>query len=231
MQRKREQSGTTVRIGGYWCVRYADWRIEAGVRIRKQGLAHKLATILEEHRRLKRPPKYVETMQEEFMKTVNASTWRPEMCSTITQFVDENWLPFIREQDSSSTVTTYRYYWTHLLKARCGSKLLRDYTTPEAEQMLHEIGRHHPEMKKATLHKLRSILSGIFKRAIGQGCRPGYNPIREVTPPKGLPSAETGGDPPTAGRDQRRDHATDHCSSRLRRPLEERDSRSDVGSL
>jgi len=57
--------------------------------------------------------------------------------------------------------------------------------------MLHEIGRHHPEMKKATLHKLRSVLSSIFKRAIGQGCRPGYNPIREVTPPKGLPSAET----------------------------------------
>jgi len=46
-------------------------------------------------------------------------------------------------------------------------------------------------MKKSTLHKLRSILSGIFKRAIGQGCRPGYNPIREVTPPKGLPSEET----------------------------------------
>ncbi|MFZ0288504.1 MAG: site-specific integrase [Candidatus Sulfotelmatobacter sp.] len=99
--------------------------------------------------------------------------------------------PSIREHDSSSTVTTYTYYWTHLLKPRCGNKLLRDYTTPEAEQMLHEIGRHHPEMKKATLHKLRSVLSGIFKRAIGQGCRPGYNPIREVTPPKGLPSAET----------------------------------------
>lgn len=191
MQRKREQSGTTVRIGGYWCVRYADWRIEDGVRIRKQGLTHKLTAILEEHQRLKRPPKYVEKLQAEFMETVNTSAERPEMCSTVAQFVEDNWLPFIREQHSSSTVTTYKYYWTHLLKPRCGSKLLRDYTTPEAERMLHEIGRHHPQMKKATLHKLRSILSGIFKRAIGQGCRPGYNPIREVTPPKGLPSEET----------------------------------------
>jgi integrase len=191
MQRRREQSGTTVRIGGYWCVRYADWRIEDGVRIRRQGLTHKLTAVLEEHQRLKRPPKYVAKLQAEFMETVNASTERPEMCSTITQFVEENWLPFIREQDSTSTVTTYTYYWTHLLKPRCGSKLLRDYTTPQAEQMLHEIGRHHPGMRKATLHKLRSILSGIFKRAIGQGCRPGHNPIREVTPPKGLPSGET----------------------------------------
>jgi integrase len=46
-------------------------------------------------------------------------------------------------------------------------------------------------MKNATLHKLRSILSGIFKRAIGQGLRAGHNPIHEVTPPKGLPSGET----------------------------------------
>src|ERR1035437_5042035 len=136
MQRKREQSGTTVRIGAFWCVRYADWRIEDGERIRKQGLTHKLTAVLEEHQRLKRPPKYVEKLQAEFMETVNA-------------------------------------------------------TTQQAEQMMHEIGRHHPEMRKATLHKLRSILSGIFKRAIGQGCRPGHNPIREVTPPKGLPSGET----------------------------------------
>jgi integrase len=191
MQRKREQSGTTVRIGSYWCVRYADWRIEDGVRIRRQGLTHKLTAVLEEHRRLKRAPKYVERLQGEFMETVNAATTRPEMCSTITQFVEGNWLPFTREQDSPSTVTTYTYYWTHLLKPRCGSKLLRDYTTPQAEQMLHEIWRHHPEMRKATLQKLRSILSGIFKRAIGQGCRTGHNPIREVTPPKGLPSRET----------------------------------------
>jgi hypothetical protein len=191
VKREREQSGTTVRIGGYWCVRYADWRIEDGERIRKQGLTHKLTAVLEEHQRLKRPPKYVEKLQAEFMETVNATTAHPEMCSTIGQFVESNWLPFIEEQDSSSTVTTYTYYWTHLLKPRCGSKLVRDYTTQQAEQMMHEIGRHHPEMRKATLHKLRSILSGIFKRAIGQGCRPGHNPIREVTPPKGLPSQPT----------------------------------------
>jgi integrase len=191
MQRKREQSGTTVRIGGYWCVRYADWRIEDGVRIRKQGLTHKLAAVLEEHQRLKRPPKYVEKLQEEFMATVNASATRPEMCSTIGQFVESNWLPFIREHRSSSTVTVYQYYWTHLLSPYLANQLARDYTTAQAERMLHEIGRLHPTMKGATLHKLRSIVSGIFKRAIGQGIRSGQNPLREVTPPKGLPSGET----------------------------------------
>jgi integrase len=35
------------------------------------------------------------------------------------------------------------------------------------------------------------MLSAIFKRAIAQDCRPGHNPIREVTVPKGLPKQET----------------------------------------
>ncbi len=191
MQRKREQTGTTVPIGGYWVCRYADWRIEDGVRIRKQGLCHKLTPIQEEHNRLRRPPKYVKELQAEFMKTVNASAARPEMCSTIGQFVESNWLPFIEEHRSSSTVTGYKFYWKILLKPYLVNQLVRDYTTAQAERMLHEIGRLHPTMKKATLHKLRSILSGIFKRAIGQGLRPGHNPIREVTPPEGLPSGET----------------------------------------
>jgi len=113
------------------------------------------------------------------------------MCSTIGQFVESNWLPFIEEHRSSSTVTGYKFYWKILLKPYLVNQLVRDYTTAQAERMLHEIGRLHPTMKKATLHKLRSILSGIFKRAIGQGLRPGHNPIREVTPPEGLPSGET----------------------------------------
>jgi len=190
-KRNREQKGCVVRIGDQWCCRYADWRIVNGIRIRKQGLTHKLGAVLEEHVRLKRPPKYILKLQREFVELVNGSSKVAEACSTIGQFVESNWLPFVQEHRASSTVTTCTYYWTHLLKPYCGSKLLRDFTTEQAEKMLHEIGRHHPEMRKATLHKLRSILSGIFKRAISQGCRPGYNPIREVTAPKGLPSRQT----------------------------------------
>ena len=60
MQRDREQKGSVVRIGDYWCVRYADWRIEHGKRLRKQGLTHKLTVVLPEHRRLRNAPDYVE---------------------------------------------------------------------------------------------------------------------------------------------------------------------------
>jgi integrase len=191
MQRNREQSGSTVRIGGYWCVRYADWRIDDGVRIRKQGLTHKLTAVLEEHKRLKRPPKYVEELQQEFMKGVNSSRSTPQMCSTIEQFVDAAWLPFLQAHRASSTVTVYKYYWKHLLKPYVGGYLLRDFTTAQAEATLNEISRQNPAMRKATLHKLRSMLSAIFKRGIGLGYRAGANPCREITTPNGLPSEPT----------------------------------------
>lgn len=189
--RNREQKGSVVRIGGHWCLRYADWRIENGERRRVQGLTHKLTAVLEEHKRLKRPPKYVEELQREFMTRVNSSLSTPETCSTIAQFVDAVWLPFIEAHRASSTVTVYKYYWTHLLKPRVGRYLVRDFTTAQAEAVLNEIGRHHPTMRKATLHKLRSMLSAIFKRGIGLGYRTGANPCREITLPIGLPSERT----------------------------------------
>jgi integrase len=125
------------------------------------------------------------------MERVNSSRSTPETCSTITQFVDAKWLPFIEAHRASSTVTVYRYYWTHVLKPYVGDHLLRDFTTAQAEATLNEISRHNPTMRKATLHKLRSMMSAIFKRGIGLGYRMAANPCREITLPNGLPSEPT----------------------------------------
>jgi integrase len=189
--RNRAQKGSVERFGDYWYLRYADWRIENGERVRKQNLTHKLAPVLKEHQRLKRPPKYVEELQAEFMKGVNSSRSAPQMCNTIAQFVDAAWLPDIEKRLASSTVTVYKYYWEHILKPYVGDYLLRDFTTAQAEATLSEIGRFNSTMRKSTLHKLRSMLSGIFKRGIGLGYRIGANPCREITLPNGLPSEAT----------------------------------------
>jgi hypothetical protein len=55
----------------------------------------------------------------------------------------------------------------------------------------HEIARQHPNMKKATLHKLKSMLSAVFKLAIQQGYRPGPNPIRETSLPRAPEADDT----------------------------------------
>lgn len=85
---------------------------------------------------------------------------------------------------------SHGYYWQHLLKPRCLKFMLRDFSTPDGQRLLDEVARQNPEMKKATLHKLKSILSAIFRLAIAQGYRPGSNPIRETA----LPRAPEGDD-------------------------------------
>ena len=192
MQRRRKQSGCIVKIGGMWCVRYADWRVEDGVRIRKQGLSRKLCAVQDSEVRLKRPPDYVKDLAEEFMDGVNDTMVRPQMSATITEFVEGNWLRHVEAHLAASTLAAYKFYWHHHLKPRCGSELIRDYTTPQAEAVLEEISRHHPDMHQATLNKLRNMLSAIFKRACAQGVRnKKENPIREVTTPRGLPAETT----------------------------------------
>jgi integrase len=191
VQRKREQTGCVVKIGGMWCVRYADWRIEGGERIRRQNLTHKLAPVQESEVRLKRPPKYIEKLQKEFIERVNGSVENPESCSTVTQFVESTWLPFVEKKRATSTVAVYKYYWKHLLKPYIGKYLLRDITTSQLERAFNDIAREHPEWIAATFKKLRSLCSGILKRGIGLGLRTGTNPCREIETPKGLPSGET----------------------------------------
>jgi len=191
MKRDRQQKGSVVRIGEFWCLRYADWRIETGQRIRKQGLTHKLSAVLPEHCRLKHKPEYVGKVQREFMNKVNSGRNAPERCATVAQFVDDVWLPFIGNRHSSSTLNVYNFYWNQILKPPCGDKLLRDFNTPLGQALLDEVARQNPTMRAGTLHKLKSILSAVFKLAVQQDYRPGPNPMRETTLPKALGVQET----------------------------------------
>jgi integrase len=191
MQRKRKQRGSVVRIGGFWCLRYADYRVENGVLVRKQGLTHKLCSVLEEHARLRRPPTYVKDLRDAFMRGVNDTRDAPERCSTVSAFVEGTWLPHVEEHRSSSTATVYKFYWAHMLKPYVGPHLLRDFEPKQALHTLREIRRLNPEIHHATLQKLRSILSSIFTLAISLGDRKdGINPCCSITTPKGAPSSE-----------------------------------------
>jgi len=140
---------------------------------------------------MKRPPEVVEQKQAEFMAKINSSRDNPERASTLEEFVTQVWFPTIKNRYAASTVHVYRGYWKNSLAPRCGSQLLRDFSTPEAQRVLEGVARDNPEMTKATLHKLKSILSGIFKLAIQQEYRLGSNPMRETSLPKAKPSAET----------------------------------------
>jgi hypothetical protein len=92
---------------------------------------------------------------------------------------------------SSSTLTAYRFYWNNIVRPRCGDKLLRDFNTPSGQALLDEVARQNPTMRAGTLHKLKSILSAVFKLAIQQDYRTGPNPMRETTLPRAPGVQET----------------------------------------
>jgi integrase len=188
--RTRNQKGYVWKVGEWWWIRFNDTRIENGIAVRKQR-AQKLCPVAPEHRRMKRAPEDVETKQAEFMEKINSCRDNPKRASTLSEFVTRVWFPSIENQLMASTVHTYRNYWKNILAPRCGSQLLRDFGTPEAQQVLQGISRDNPDLTKATLRRIKSILSAVFKLAIQQEYRLGSNPMRETSVPKAKASAET----------------------------------------
>jgi integrase len=187
----REQKGYVWKKGNFWWIRYADWIVGDGTIVRKQDLARKLTPVLPEHKRLTRPPEDVREEQKRFVARINGSRNAPEHNVNLKGFARNVWLPSIEDRLSASTVHCYRYYWNRVLEPRAGALPLRDFNTPVAQRLLDEIARQNPEMRKTTLHKLKSMLSAIFKLAIQQDYRLGPNPIRETSLPRARESGET----------------------------------------
>jgi len=189
--RTRTQTGYVWKVGQWWWIRFNDTRIENGVAVRKQR-AQKLCEVEPDHRRMKRPPEVVKNLQDAFMQKINDSRHSPEHGSTLADFVTRIWFPSIETRLAASTVHEYRGYWQRTLAPRCGPELLRDFSTRKAQAVLDGIARDN-HMTKATLHKLKSILSKIFKFAIQKEYLPrgSSNPIRDCDLPKGKESGET----------------------------------------
>lgn len=190
--RPRKQKGYVFRKGNSWFLRYWDSVVENGKLIRKQRCKN-LAPVEDAHRRLKRPPDQVIELAEAFLQPLNSASYDSAKNLTLGDFAKNVWLSQLRNRVSASTIDSTEYYWNHILVPRCGSALLRDFSTPAAQALLNEIGRQNPSMRKATLHKLKSLLSSIFKLAIQQGYMPkgSANPIRETSLPRAPEGEET----------------------------------------
>jgi integrase len=186
----KKQQGYVFRAGNFWYIRFRESFVENGDLVRRQ-VAKKLAAVEPAHRRLKRPPEDVLRMAEQFLRPLNSGRYSPEKNVTLGTFVESVYFPHIEHQKKPSTVHGYRAYWNCQLRARCAGFSLRDFDTPSGQLLLTEIARQHPQMKRTTIHRLRSLLSAIFKLAINQKYIPGPNPMREVEVPTAPESAET----------------------------------------
>ena len=186
----RKQKGYVFRAGDFWLIRYRDSRSHDGKVTRKQ-MAVKLCPVSPEHHRCKVPPPAVLAERDRFMEKINQSNIVPEHLLTTGDFVTQVWTPFLESHRAKSTRHHYNYYWKHILDPRCGSELLRDFSTVAGQALLDGIARDNPAMCKATLRRLKSQMSGILKLAIQRGFRAAPNPMRETSLPRAPESEET----------------------------------------
>ena len=186
----KKQNGYVYPASGWWVLRFRETLVENGQRVRRQ-LAKKIAPIAPEHRRLKRPPPEIQQIAEALLQPLNNQSYTPEATERLSEFVEKVYFPGIAGEKRASTTMGYRNRWNSQLKARCGHLRLRDFRTCDGQKLLQDVARQNPELRRSTLHHLKSLLSAIFRVAIQQGYLDGLNPMREVSIPAAPSGEET----------------------------------------
>jgi integrase len=119
--------------------------------------------------------KAVKLLRDEFMRTVNVGQAN-EQDMRVTDFWEQRYLPFLKDQMKPSTVNGYLQIWNQHLKAHFGEMSLQDYRTHVGSQFL--LGLTKTQGRR-TLNHIRSLASGIFTHAINEG-RLESNPWHDV---------------------------------------------------
>jgi integrase len=161
----KKQNGYIYRRAGWWVLRYRENLLQGGQVVRRQ-LAEQLAEIRPEHSRLKKPPKEVSNMAEDFLRPLNRGENKPQSTQTIGEFVETHFFPRLKDDIRECTLAGYRGRWRSQLKPRCESKTLRDFDVVEAQGVIDSIRRQNPEMTRSTLIHLRNLLSLVFDDAL-----------------------------------------------------------------
>jgi len=176
------QRGTIVKHGRFWLLRYWEYQIREGVRVRVN--AHKkLAPIGPAYPN----KKSVESLAWKELEPVNTRLQTPESATPITEFIETIYLPMAKQFLRPSTYKNYKIdeYERHF-KHRLGSLRLRDFRAAHGQRLISAISKEHPELGHKTLLRLKSFLSGVFKHARVEGYLDGENPMRDVTLPKSV---------------------------------------------
>src|SRR5579863_2431884 len=188
------QKGYVFRANGWWWVRYFETRVETGTgpdqerkMVRRQH-ASKLAKVLPEHQRLKRPPEYVGDLQTAFLAKVNRGDAAPEMHITLGNFFIDVFLPHMAARRKVSTCYCMQKNWDKELLPRIGNLRVRDLTTPDAQKTLDAIARENPRLARQTLFRYKSLMSAVMRHAVNQGFHAGPNPVSLAEVGAGKPS-------------------------------------------
>jgi integrase len=174
----RHQNGYIFRKGKNWYGRWWDDVMVDGEVVRKQR-CEKLAEV-SDHYRSKAD---VRSLLADKLRPINESRARPESTLSVSAFVENFYLPFVRENYKPSTTIGYQKIWKKHLEPRLREVTLRDFRTVDAANLLAEIHLKHG-LGRTMLKHVKAFLSGAFTYAKNQGVLDGMNPVRDTMIPK-----------------------------------------------
>jgi integrase len=124
----------------------------------------------------------VEQCRPSFMQTVNRDRLSADSRITLTAFVEGAYGPWIKDERRASTSKGHHQIWINHLRHRVGEIRLREFRTVDASRMLRAIAKEK-NLTKATLQRIKSVLSTIFIYAKNDGAFDGANPVDGVLIP------------------------------------------------
>jgi integrase len=184
------QRGTISQRGRHWVLRFWEYQIRNGVRVRA-NVHKKLAPI----GRAYPDKKSVEPLAWKHLEPINTRLQTPESATPITEFIDNVYLPMVKQFLRPSTYKDYKNdaYQKHF-KHRLGNLRLRDFRTAHGQRLISAIAKENPELGHKTLLRLKSFLSGVFRHARTEGYLDDQNPMRDVTLPRSVRRVKFRGD-------------------------------------
>jgi integrase len=187
----KQQRGYIFRKGEFWFLRYADTVLRDGKSVRAQ-LCKKLAPYCDEYR----SERSVRSLAEEILHPINAGTADVRSTMAVSDFIETMFLPEVKTLRRPSTYKNYRDIFNLHVKPRLGEISLRQFRCVDGERLLGEVARQAKTkdgtpLRRNTLARIKSFLSGAFKTAKRTGCLDGVNPMSDTSLQGGTPPGVT----------------------------------------
>lgn len=187
----KQQRGYIFRKGEFWFLRYADTVLRDGKSVRVQ-LCKKLAPYSDQYR----SEKSVRSLADEILHPINAGTADVRSTMAVSDFIEAVFLPEVKTLRRPSTYKNYKDIFRLHVQPRLGEISLRQFRCVDGERLLGDVARQAKTkdgmpLRKNTLARIKSFLSGSFKTAKRTGCLDGVNPMSDTSLQGGTPPGVT----------------------------------------
>jgi integrase len=169
------QQGQVFKRNGSWYVRFYRDEIQDGAPVRRR-VCEKLAHYSDDYR----SKKDVAPLVAEILSPVNSGDAQPEGSLTLTEFVEQRYLPSRAKKLRPSTMLGYRDMFHKYVKTRAGHIRLRDFHTKDGRHLFDRISEEMPNLSHTTLMHVKAMMSGIFTYARQEDAVRGANPMQGV---------------------------------------------------